>query len=427
MKNKKGKNYSDLPYCTFCKSSMKILEDDKRNLPTAIRLEYPYACENCVREMNTMLALVEEERTSREYAKAYQPNMKTVQQSKKVDVKLSTEQSQSQELTYNVIVARVKQFVVGQNSAVDTFCTAMYKNMMLKGKKKHILIIGDTGTGKTMLIEEFAKVVNKPFVIEDATQYTETGYVGECVEGMLKNLYYRAGADLERAQNGIVIVDEIDKKAGVNDSTNRDVSGRSVLQSMLKMLEGSVVQVSIGKDDSNREKKILFDTSNVVFVFLGAFPGMQQIRDKRIGRKAIGFATTYDKSIEIENFIPEDLVEFGMLNEFIGRISCFVTMKQLEEEDLFNILKHSKKSILKNSKDEFKQFGVNLIVADDVVREIVKKAVLLKTGARALNVVVEQIMEAPMREVFSRSSMNKPAVCQIQEGITVDNECYAFN
>lgn len=267
-----------------------------------------------------------------------------------------------------------------------------------------ILVVGNTGTGKTETIKQIASKLHLPYTIEDATQYTKEGYVGSSVNDMIDNLIEAANEDIELAQHGIIIIDEIDKKAGKD---NEDVGGNAVLKSLLKLMEGSKIPVyPLDEEDDDcsfEPKKVMFDTSNVTFIFLGAFEGMDEIINKKIGKSNIGFSSKISvKDSESNNITDEDLNKYGFPEEFIGRISSIVQMNPIcTVEDYASILRHSKISIIQKYRKELKKIGINLRVSPKAYLEIAQEACKKKTGARALKTVVDGIFENILLEIFS--------------------------
>ena len=230
----------------------------------------------------------------------------------------------------------VLRSIIGQDEPVRQIITAIYKAIVFKSIKTNLLIIGDSGTGKTETIRQILKVLNLPYTIEDATKYTQEGYYGADVEDMFYNLYENANKDIERAQNGVIVIDEIDKKAGNGFSGERDVSGREVLNSLLKLIEGSKVEVPTDE----KPYEIDFDTSNLIIIFLGAFSGLEEIRKKRLNSTRPGFALNgASESKQDTRLLKQDLIKYGLPEEFVGRISTIVEMNKLTKHDLASILR----------------------------------------------------------------------------------------
>ena len=253
----------------------------------------------------------------------------------------------------------VLQCIIGQDKQVRQMITSIYRAINFKTIKSNVLIIGNSGTGKTETIKQIAKRLNIPYTIEDATKYTQEGYYGADVSDMIYNLLDNAKQDIKKAQNGIIIIDEIDKKAGHEE---KDVAGAEVLKSLLKIIEGTIIKIP-KMDDPFDESMIDFDTKNIIVVFLGAFSGLDKIRDKRLNSNPLGF---YDKTTSSNlpeqktRFLKQDLVQYGMPEEFVGRIDTIIEMNKLKKEDLALILRKSKLSIFKRYQAELKKKGIKL-------------------------------------------------------------------
>ncbi len=381
--------------CTIC--GQEILKNpNKSGKRYAVRKCDPIICDICIHDLAEIDDNNQEKFDAKSYTKIIQKPVKPYSIAEKVSIETT---KNVEEKSLKEIISSVKSVIKGQDEHIKQIATSIYKNLKIDNLeiKSNIIALGESGNGKTAIIKLLAEIFNVPVVIEDATRFTEAGYFGPSADDMIKDLYKAAGDNIRKAERGILVIDEGDKKDASKDA-GRDVSGEQVLFSLLKILEGTKVPIT----EPDGDMLGYMDTSRVTIIFIGAFPSLPKIREKRInGKGVMGFNTGAAQDVvKNKGYIPEDFIQAGFSKEFIGRFDMIIELNKLTVADLQDITRNSKKSTLLSYVKALGDKGIKVNYADEIIYEIAEEAAKLKIGARGIKTVVQEMFKNIMFQVL---------------------------
>jgi len=415
----KNKNKNQKLVCTICDQAL-LKNPNISGKPYAVRKTSPVICDMCSQN----LAEIDDENQSKLESKNYSQNSIKSLKNAATETKPATKIIKIQEkIKLMDLIANIKSVIKGQDEQVKMIATAIFRNQDLESVeiKSNVILLGGSGCGKTEIVKILANEFKVPYVIEDATRFSEAGYFGASTDDMIKNLYRSAGYSISKAERGILVIDEGDKKQASADS-GRDVSGENVLFSLLKMLEGSRVPIV----DDHGDAMCYMDTSRLTIIFIGAFPNLIKIRDKRVNNiGSVGFRNQENTNKNInKEYIAEDFISGGFPKEFIGRFDMIVELNKLTTENLKDIITNSKKSTFVKYIEEIEKKGLKVSYSEDIINEIAVETEKLEIGARGIKKVVQEMFKNIMFDILVEE--NKYTECIITKNSVLDPTNYTL-